>query len=77
MSKAKGFLLPAEAQRAKFARKVHKPSLGVNVINFESNEFNLSNLMSFSGVSQSSKSYNALMEVSKICGKKRKIHFCL
>ena len=28
-------------QRAKFARKVHKPPLGVNVINFELNGFNV------------------------------------
>ena len=28
-------------QRAKFARKVHKPPLGVNVINFEINGFNV------------------------------------
>ena len=30
------------AQRAKFAKKVHKPPLGVNVINFELNWFNAS-----------------------------------
>ena len=29
------------AQRAKFARKVHKPPLGVDVINFELNGFNV------------------------------------
>ena len=29
-------------QRAKFAKKVHKPSLSVNVISFEVNEFNAS-----------------------------------
>ena len=29
------------AQRAKFARKVHKPPLGVNVINFELNGSNV------------------------------------
>ena len=28
-------------QRAKFAQKVHKPPLGVNVINFELNGFNV------------------------------------
>ena len=28
-------------QRAKFARKVHKPPLGANVINFELNGFNV------------------------------------
>ena len=28
------------AQRAKIAEKVHKPSLGVNVINFKLNGFN-------------------------------------
>ena len=28
-------------QRAKFARKVHKPPFGVNVINFELNGFNV------------------------------------
>ena len=33
--------LPYGAQRAKFARKVHKPPLGVNVINFELNGFNV------------------------------------
>ena len=27
-------------QRAKIAEKIHKPSLGVNAINFESNVFN-------------------------------------
>ena len=27
-------------QRAKIAEKVHKPPLGINVINFELNEFN-------------------------------------
>ena len=30
------------AQRAKYAKKVHKPPLGVNVINFELNWFNAS-----------------------------------
>jgi hypothetical protein len=30
------------AQRAKFAKKVHKPLLRVNVIDFELNEFNAS-----------------------------------
>ena len=30
------------AQRAKFAKKVHKPPLGVNIINFELNWFNAS-----------------------------------
>ena len=30
------------AQRAKFAKKVHKPPLGVHVINFELNWFNAS-----------------------------------
>ena len=32
--------LSAGAQRAKIAEKVHKPPLGVNVINFEFNGFN-------------------------------------
>ena len=31
----------AATQRAKFARKVHKPPLGVNVINVELNGFNV------------------------------------
>ena len=31
-----------DAQRAKLCEKVHKPSLGVNVINFELNVFNAS-----------------------------------
>ena len=31
-----------DAQRAKFAKKVHKPPLRVNVINFELNGFNAS-----------------------------------
>jgi hypothetical protein len=32
----------AAAQRAKFAKKVHKPPLWVNVMNFELNVFNAS-----------------------------------
>ena len=34
--------------RAKFSEKVHKPSLGVNVINFELNVFNASILVPWS-----------------------------
>ena len=33
---------PRDPQRAKFAEKVHKPPLGVNVINFKLNWFNAS-----------------------------------
>jgi hypothetical protein len=36
------------AQRAKITEKVHKPPLGVNVINFELNRFNPSTVDSFS-----------------------------
>ena len=35
-------MLLGGTQRAKFAEKVHKPPLAVNVINFELNEFNAS-----------------------------------
>ena len=36
------------AQRAKIAEKVHKPPLGVNVINFDLNGFNASIWVSWS-----------------------------
>ena len=47
-------------QRAKFAKKVHKPPLRVNVINFELNGFNTSIWVPF-GVPQTSKSCDALI----------------
>ena len=34
--------MPDAAQRARFTEKVHKPPLGVNVIDFELNGFNTS-----------------------------------
>ena len=46
------------AQRAKFVKKVHKPPLRVNVINFELNGFNAS-----IWVPQTPKSCDALIEI--------------
>ena len=53
--KAKYFL--NGSQMTVIVEKVHKPPLGVNVINFELN--------GFLGVPQTPKSYNALIEVFK------------
>jgi hypothetical protein len=47
-------------QRAKIAEKVHKPPLGVNVINFELKWFN-----AFIWVPQTARNYNAFIEVFK------------
>ena len=59
-----GILSPLyHAQRAKIAKKVHKPPLGVNVINFESNGFNASIWVPWSPSDQ--KNYNALIKVFK------------
>ena len=41
MARNRGDVSGGGTQRAKFARKVHKPRLGVNVINFELNGFNV------------------------------------
>ena len=49
------------AQRAKFAKKVHKPPLGFIVINFGLNGFNAS-----IWVPQTPKSCDALIEVFKL-----------
>ena len=54
---------------AKIAKKVHKPPLGVNVINFEFNGFNtfIQDLYHRSpGVPWTPKSYNVLIEVFKL-----------
>jgi hypothetical protein len=53
------------AQRAKFARKVHKPPLGVNVINFELNGFNVYSYGSLESLRVQS------IQVYKICGKQQ------
>ena len=53
------------AQRAKFARKVHKPLLGVNVINFELNGFNVYSYGSLESLRVQS------IQVYKICGKQQ------
>ena len=50
-------------QRAKFAKKVHKPPLRVNVINFELNGYN--HQYGSLGVPQTPKSCDALIEVLK------------
>ena len=50
-------------QRAKIAKKVHKPPLAVNVINFELNGFDAS--YGSPGVPQSRKRYNLIIEVFK------------
>ena len=55
------------AQRAKFAKKVHKPPLRVNVINFEHKYGSL-------GVPQTPKSHDALKEVFKFI--RNKLHCC-
>ena len=47
-------------QWAKIAEKVHKPSLGFNVINFE---LKMGLIHGSLGVTQAPKSYNALIEV--------------
>jgi hypothetical protein len=47
------------AQRARFAKKVNKPPLGVNVINFELNGFNGS-----LGVPQTQKRHDALVALN-------------
>ena len=56
------------AQRAKFAEKVHKPPLGVNVIDFELKGFNAS-----IWIPRTPKSHDALIEVFKFirCVKKQ------
>ena len=55
-------------QRAKFAKKVHKPPLGVNVIDFEINVFNTSRWVPWSP-SDSKISRDALIEVFKFISK--------
>ena len=54
------------AQRAKFAKKVHKPPLRVNVINFELSGFNASifNMVPLESL-RPQKSCDALIEVFK------------
>ena len=54
---------PDGSQRTKFAKKVQKPPLGVNVIYFELNGFNAS--ISSLGVPQTPKSFDALIEIFK------------
>ena len=53
-----------DTQRAKILEKVHKPPLGVNVINFELNGFNAFTWVPWSP--SDTKCYNALIEVFKI-----------
>ena len=57
------------AQRAKFAKKVHKPPLWVNVFNFE-----LNGLHASIWVPWTSKSHDALIEVFKFI--RSKLHVC-
>ena len=55
----------SDAQRARFTKKVHKPPLGVNVIDFELN--------GSLGISKTPKIHDALIEVFKFirCVKKQ------
>ena len=55
------------AKRDKNVEKVHKPPLGVNVINFELNGFNASIYTDIVAAKcpQTPKNYNALVEVFK------------
>ena len=52
--------IDSATQRAKFAEKVHKPPLGLKVINFELNGFNAS-----IWVPQTPKRCDALIEIFK------------
>ena len=61
------YTLARDAQRAKFAEKVHKPPLGVNVIKFELNGFNAS-ISVFWSPTDPPKSYDALIKVFKVIG---------
>ena len=59
--------LRAYAHRAKFVKKVHKPPLGVNVIKFELNGFNVS-ISVFWSPTDPPKGYDALIKVFKVIG---------
>ena len=64
-------LYRSAAQRAKFAKKVHKPPLMVNDINFELNGFNEYGSL---GVPQTPKSCDALIKLFKFILRYRVSH---
>ena len=61
------------AQRAKFAEKVHKPPLWVNVINFELNGLDASIMVPLKS-HRPQKSHDALIKIFKFI--RNKLHFC-
>ena len=61
------------AQRAKFAEKVHKPPLWVNVINFELNGLDASIMVPLKS-HRPQKSHDALIKIFKFI--RKKLRFC-
>ena len=59
--------------RAKFAEKVHKPPLWVNVINFELNGLDASIMVPLKS-HRPQKSHDALIKIFKFI--RNKLHFC-